>query len=311
MRVRFTGLLPVLLLPALLSTTGCGMEAVDTRVQARSEVGLDLHPLKVAEQQWVCPNVVTITNQTFDPKTVAAGEVEDQFGPFVPCGTVVAAGEGTCPNCKKAYRTDGPAPDYEQVGEQDLPNLAVPKFECPHCDELVDPVAVLSKGSKQARAGDSVCPSCNEYFTVIAADEQLVVDVHEETFCPGCKQPVDPTMNMCTNRACKLGGVIRAASGYVGPCWRCGGTSVCPNCSGTGQGSQGIYGSTPAQCWYCDGHDEPGRCPECDEHGFVRYEGVLPNDYQAWTKGTPDQSPQPYEQSRRKWRFDRASAPSE
>lgn len=294
------------LLAPLVLLAGCGLEAVDTRIQARSAAGIALHPLVVAEQQFVCPNQVSIGEQPFDAKTVASGEVEQQFGPFVPCNTVVPAGTGTCPNCKQMYRTSGPAPDFSVDGEEPLPVMALPKFECPHCKELVDPVAVLNRGSQQARLGDSACPKCNRYFTVVAADEALAVDVPEEAYCPGCKQPVDPTMNVCSNNACKLGGMVRNIDRFDGVCWHCGGLGLCPNCSGSGQGSQKIYGATPATCYVCEGNEEaPGRCPDCGGTGFAVYEGSLPNDYTAWNK-TPD-GPQAVPYAQRKWKHERGA----
>lgn len=280
---------------SVLFATGCGMEAVDTRIQARSESAIDLPTLEITEER-LCPNLVTISNQPFDP----AGSVEGQFGPFVPCNTPISA-DGECPSCGWKVRMTGAAPSFEGAGEPG-PTLAVPRLVCPYCKQTVDPAAVLGKNQSKSRLGLSVCPNpkCEKNFIVVARDELVSVDIPEETFCPSCQTPVDPTLNACTNPSCKLGGVIRVVLDFVGPCWRCGGTKVCPNCGGAGLGSRKVFGQTPATCWYCE---DTGECPECDEDGFTLYEGALPPTYVAWSKGSREQAPQPYAQSKRKWKF--------
>ena len=60
--------------PALLLVAGCGMEAVDLRIEARSEAGLQQHPIEIVEGEFVCPHVVSINNQPYDVKAVIAGE---------------------------------------------------------------------------------------------------------------------------------------------------------------------------------------------------------------------------------------------
>jgi hypothetical protein len=265
------------------------MEAVDTRIQARSEIALEIYPVEIVEGEFICPNVVTVTNQPFRPSAVASGEVEDAFGPFVACGTPVEAGEGECSNCGQRYRTSG-EPDEEG------PPLALPKIRCPHCKEVLDPTAVLVKGSKDSTRGPNSCPKCQKYFTLVESDLLIAIDVPEEILCPGCKKPIDPSMNACTNTGCPLGGVVRNVEDFEGPCWRCGGLHLCPNCSGSGQGSQGIYGATPPDCWYCGG---TGRCPECDEYGFATYEGALPPTFNPWTRDGALPS------ARRKWKYER------
>ena len=270
----FQRALPVVLLPAVaLLLVGCGLEAVDTRMVARSEAGLEQFPVEIADDAFVCPNVVTVTNQPFNPSSVAAGEVEDAFGPFVPCGELVQPGQGKCSNCDQEYRTSGDSG----------PPLAVPAWRCPHCKSLVDPAAVLARDNKEGALAANACMKCKKYFTVTESDLLTVIDHPEEMFCPSCKKPVDPTMNACGNGACKLGGVVRNLSGSEGPCWRCGGGGVCTNCKGAGQGSGSTYGSTPANCFVCD---ESGHCPECDGEGFSTYDGSLPPGYSAYGRET-------------------------
>ncbi len=269
-----------LLFPAIILLSGCGMEAVDIRMESRSESGIQQFSLEVVEGEFVCPHVVAIDNQAFDVRAVIAGEVENKFGPFVPCLTKVPSGEGECPNpaCKQPYRTSGELAE----GEEGAP-LALPLLKCPHPhadgDQLIDPVAVFVKGSRDSILGYTNCPKCKNYFTIKETDLLITIDVHEEALCPICNRAVDPTMNACTNKSCKSEGVIRNIPDYEGPCWRCGGLGMCPNCKGSGSGNLGIYDKSPAECWTCG---VEGKCPECKGTGFSRYEGTLPKEYKAY-----------------------------
>jgi hypothetical protein len=79
-------------------------------------------------------------------------------------------------------------------------------------------------------------------------------------------------------------GVVRNVQDFWGPCWRCGGVKECPDCGGSGLGPSGLYGPGPTDCWYChratkDGAKSTGTCNECDDQGFVRYEGQLPTNF--------------------------------
>jgi hypothetical protein len=296
-KTRFTSTAGVLV---LLLAAGCGMEPVDNRMQTRGQLGNDQFAIEVVEGEFVCPHVVSINNQSFDVKAVIGGEVQDHFGPFVPCLTTVQPGQGTCTNCKNPYRTSGELAEGEEG-----PTLALPKIRCPHQDnhsaeQLVDPTAVLVKGSKDSVLGYSNCPTCKRYYTVKETDLVMTIDVPEETLCPNCTKPVNPMMNECRNAKCKdaLGGVVRNIKSFDGPCWRCGGVGHCTNCRGSGQGNLGMYGSTPAECWICA---NDGDCPECDGTGFSKYEGVLPKSYTAWGREAAVPSP------RRKWEHKRES----
>ena len=101
------------------------------------------------------------------------------------------------------------------------------------------------------------CPKCKNYFTIKETDLLTTINVPEETFCPRCRKPVDPTLNACTTKSCKTGGVVRNVPDFDGPCWRCGGVGICPNCKGSGSGSfsriqSGIgigVGSVPGTTW--------------------------------------------------------------
>jgi hypothetical protein len=304
------------------------MEAVDDRIQTRSQSGHNQYAVEVVEGEFVCPHVVSINNQPFDIKAVTSGDVEDQFGPFVPCLTPVQ-GEGKCSNCKGEFRTSGEPLGADEEGAP----MALPKLKCPHPhsggEQLVDPVAVLVKGSKDSVLGYTNCPECKRYFTVNETDLLKTIDVHGEAHCPSCKQAVDPLMNACTNAKCKLAGVLRNVDDFDGVCWRCGGLGMCPNCKGSGQGNLGIYGEkSPSDCWTCG---TSGRCPECDSElkeltkieralqeeagmGFSVYQGVVPMSYSMWTRGSKSNPPKailsgngkrgPEGQKVRKWRFD-------
>lgn len=308
----------LLVLSLALVAIGCGGTSIDKQITTRAKSGYKQAALEVSEDEFVCPHVVSINNQAFDIKAVISGEVEDQFGPFVPCLTLVRSSDGTCPNCKQAYRVSGDLAEGEEG-----PPLALPKLKCPHQhdggDQLIDPVAVLVKGSKDSILAHSNCPSCKRYFTVTETDLLLAVDIPEESLCPSCNQPVSPLMNACTNKKCSLDGVIRNQDSYDGPCWRCGGLGMCPNCKGSGQGNLGIFGDkSPAECWTCG---TSGRCPDCDPEakdlarveqdlrdeagmGFSVYEGVVPTKFSMWKGKDALVSGNGKDRKARQWRFD-------
>lgn len=307
-------LLPAACMAAVLAA-GCGMEAVDTRRQARAESGHEDYPLQIAQGKWVCANLVTVNNQKFDAKNMALGrhDIEDPYGPFVSCNTPLEQAEGNCPTCNQAFRTSGEidlesgAVDSSEIaimaGRVNLAEgtvrstkiaiMAAPRLECPHCKELIDPTAVMIRGgNKDATLGPNNCPKCKKYFTVTASDLPTVIDNPEEIICPSCKSPVDPMMNQCVNGSCKLvqaGLAVRNVRSFTGPCWRCGGTSLCPECTGTGMRASAVPAqfTPPNTCWYCTPKKADvgtGRCPECDDDGFTTYHGALPPTYAAWKR---------------------------
>lgn len=305
-----------------LALAGCGMEAVDTRMQARSESGIQDHELMVAQGKWVCANLVPVDNSKFNIKEVARGEITNVFGPFVPCNTPVDPGsEKACKNCGQAFRTSGEFQPGEEkptgkVDSKQIAVLAAPRLECPHCKELIDPGALMIRAGKEggspkdATLGPNNCPKCKRYFTTVAKDLVNAIDVHEEVHCPSCKKAIDPLNNRCTNSSCKLvqdGYAVRNVKDFEGPCWRCGGVSICPYCNGSGQGSTDIPAqyNPPGMCWYCTPKDKDvgtGRCPECDQSGFARYEGSLPPKFAAFTKG---QEPKVKPEATRGWQHKR------
>jgi hypothetical protein len=296
--------------------TGCGLEAVDTRIQYRSTVGDPHdHAIQIPEGKFVCANLIPLNNRPFNPEAMAAGEVEDTFGPYVPCNTLVDSGSGTCPTCQQKYHTEGAGEDSD-ASVEDSKTLSVkaqPAFVCPweDCQKVISVGghALEREDGKNATAGRNYCWHCKRRFSVVATDSVMTVGVHEELICPSCKQAVDPTLNVCTVSTCKLKGKVLNGNVLEAPCWRCGGVSICPNCHGSGTGTSGIfdYGSkkTPAKCWYCG---ETGRCPECDDDGFCKYEGSLPPEFKMFTgsKDTLKHIPA----KNRKWRHKAETAPA-
>lgn len=182
-----------------------------------------------------------------------------------------------CPNCTK------------QVTEPRVSVECVPAFRSPYApDKVIDPVHLMVKGSEppaEGRATDrydpSHCPFTREvarYFEFEPSDVVMVLDYPDELVEPIQEMPVDPTMNWSPVASV---GVVRNVSDFWGPCWRCGAVKICPECGGSGNGPTGLYGPGPADCWFChrqtkDGARSTGTCGECDDTGFVRYEGQLP-----------------------------------
>ncbi|MGE0708274.1 MAG: hypothetical protein AB7N76_18610 [Planctomycetota bacterium] len=285
----------LILLAATTLLVGCGMEAVDTRIQYRSSVGDPYdESVKLPEQKWVCPNLVPLNNRPFNPETMANGEVEDTFGPYVPCNTLLDSPNGTCPTCGQQYHT-GDQGAGDEMGVEDsktIPVKAQPAFVCPYedCQKVINigAQALARETGKTAIPGRNYCWHCQRHFTIQPGEQVMVIAAPEEELCPSCKKPVDPTLNVCTVDTCKLKGKVLNAQPLDAPCWRCGGTSMCPNCLGSGSGTSGIFGQTPTQCWYCG---ETGRCPECDDDGFVEYEGTLPVGFTMFRGGRDDVQP--------------------
>ncbi|MBX3469988.1 MAG: hypothetical protein KF878_24185 [Planctomycetes bacterium] len=272
---------------------GCGLEAVDTQMRTRGDVGVpDERALQVIDVEFVCPHVVPINERAFNPKDVERGEVDGVFGPFVPCNTVVTPGAGTCPRCSQRYRTPGERADEEAP-------VASVRMSCPRCHETVDPGAVQVRGQdprQPNRLAMNQCPKCALYFEMAPADVLSVVGVHEEVVCPSCVKPIDPTLNACTTSSCRLGGVVRNVDALEGPCWRCGGLVLCPECQGAGAGTAAVFGNTPSDCWACG---TTGRCHECEGTGFSTYHGGLPPNFSLYRNVGGKQ--QPVESKQRNW----------
>lgn len=288
-------------LPILLA--GCGLEAVDTTMRARADVGTpEERTLQIADVEFVCPNIVTIDERDFDPKDITErGEVDGRFGPFVPCGATVEVGAGDCSQCKQPYRTPG------QSGEAPV---ATWKMTCPFCHVAVDPAAVSTRGSdpkEPVRFALNQCTNqkCGRYYEVAPVDVLTAVSVAEEMVCPACLKPLDPTLNACATASCRLGGVVRNVDQFEGVCWRCAGHGICPECQGSGGGTLAVYGSTPTDCWACG---TAGRCNECEGDGFTTYTGSLPTKFRSHTSG---QDAAPLESKDRNWQFPADQGPSE
>jgi hypothetical protein len=152
--------------------------------------------------------------------------------------------------------------------------LAEPLVRCPTCERAIHQT-------------ESRCWNCNNFYTAIARDERNSIAEPLEMLCPACKAPVDPTSNFCANKSCDK--FHRAVTGE-GPCWRCGGTKVCPECGGSGKGGAPIQGGD--DCYLCSGNKQVGLpvglCPECDARGFATYEGILPVTYTARNRKKDD-----------------------
>lgn len=289
----------------MLLVTGCGLEAVDYQIRTRGDIGVpEERALQVAQVEFVCPHSVPqrrrvagveVEEKAFNPKDVEHGEIDGLFGPYVPCRTVVEAGTGTCPKCAQPYRTPG-----ERADGEDPPPLATWKLSCPVCQEALDPVALAVQGSDPAmpdRNALNQCTKCKTYLDTAPGDVLSAVAIHEEVVCPSCNKPVDPSLNACANSACKLGGVVRNVDDFEGPCWRCGGQGICPECHGSGSGTLSVYGpNTNINCWSCEA---AGRCHECDGSGFTIYTGGLPQKF-ATTKFEGGVA-MPQESNKRNW----------
>jgi hypothetical protein len=297
-RAAATATLTATLLAGLALLAGCGMQAVDTQMRVRAEVGVpEEKALQVAEVEFVCPHVVPMNEREFNPQDVERGDVDGVFGPFVPCNTVVPAGTGVCPSCHQKYRTPG-----ERADGDDPPPLASWKLACPYCHEAIDPCYVQTKGGdphQPNRLALNQCPKCHKYYEVQPSDIlTTLAGAVEETVCPACLKPIDPSLNACTNPSCRLGGVVRNVSDFEGPCWRCGGEGLCPECHGSGMGTLSLYGSTPSECWACGGS---GRCEECGGEGFTTYTGALPSTYSQFQVMRGEATA--LESGQRKWQF--------
>ncbi len=187
-----------------------------------------------------------------------------------------------------------------------LPPLAEPYIACPRCTKPVNPT-------------ESRCWNCNTFYTLSHRDERNAISEPHESLCPSCNQAVDPTLGWCDNPTCKKcpthganakfnkgpdgdyvcsqcgsksGGTFHRAQDREGPCWRCGGSHVCPECLGSGKGqgmkSTGQDGNPlETDCWLCCGKGTQtapgfnGTCPECDSRGFTIYDGALPAGFKG------------------------------
>lgn len=195
-----------------------------------------------------------------------------------------------CPKCGEKF---GFFENKARITEPRISVEAVPAFRSPYSpDKAIDPVAVMLKGSEAPGEGKGIDrfdsnqdPYTKRYFEFEPSDVLEVIDHVNEVVEPIKETPVDPTYNFSP-----VGGTYRIVTDVIGPCWRCGGVKVCPDCGGSGNGPTGIYGpNQPGDCWACSrlvrdtgGAASPkslGRCPECDDQGFVRYEGSLPTNF--------------------------------
>jgi hypothetical protein len=180
-----------------------------------------------------------------------------------------------------------------------LPPLAEPLIRCPTCKKPLNPA-------------EPRCWNCSHYYTATARDEHNSILEPLEFLCPWDKTPlqaVDPTTNYC--KKCEK--FFRAVD-RDGPCWRCGGSHVCPECNGSGKNqSPPVYNATGGlvtgsdECYYC-GKGTLGVCPECDTHGFAMYEGVLPPGWRADRRKADDWRLKPAGSARPAGGGDRAPA---
>lgn len=156
--------------------------------------------------------------------------------------------------------------------------LALPLLLCPNddCKKPVDP------------AGHA-CRECGAGYIVAPLDTTTAAPYPLASICPSCgaKQPVNPMSNLCE----KCGNTYRNKS-LEAPCWRCGGTKLCPECGGSGSGLEASGGL--GVCWACApataGADATaakgnGLCSECQGKGYIDYDPALP------PKWTPIVSP--------------------
>jgi hypothetical protein len=305
----------------MLLVTGCGLEAVDYQMRTRGDIGVpDERALQVAEVEFVCPHnvpqrrrvagvdvdpTVEKNEKAAKPKDVEIGEIEGLFGPYIPCGNVVEAGTGTCSKCDQPYRTPG-----ERAEGDDPAPLATWKLSCPVCKEGFSPVALatvrMSDPAMPNRVALNQCPKCQTYLDTTPGDVLSAVAIHEEVVCPSCTKPIDPSLNACTTSTCRLGGVVRNVDNFEGPCWRCGGQGICPECHGSGTGTLSIYGpNTNINCWSCEA---AGRCHECDGSGFTIYTGGLPQKFATTKMAGGVATPQ--ESKDRNWRHPEDAAPA-
>jgi hypothetical protein len=289
---------------AVFLLAGCGMEASDTQMRTRGDMGVpeDL-TYKAVPGEFVCPHPVSLSGRPFSPKEVQRGEMTEgqmPFGPFVPCGTAVPAGSGTCPSCGGQYRTD--------AGDENVP-LAQPKFVGPFSSDPIDPVAMQVKGSADPKSPDRYFfnqdPKTKKYFETTPADVLTTVAIHEEVVSP-TGVPFDPSMNSYVDKA-KGEQVVRNVAAIEGVCWRCGGLGICPECSGAATGNLGLFGQAPSDCWFCFGRDaagkdqSTGRCPDCAGSGFTTYSGGLPPGFKIGVKAGNQFNPLPSD--KREWKF--------
>ena len=298
-------LLPLCL--GVLLASGCGLEPVDTRIQFGSTVGDTREkPVSIPEGKFVCPNMILLNNRQVNTEAMATGEVEDVFGPYVPCNTLLDGGSGTCPTCQQTYNTNGGEAEGNGVeNSKSVSVMAQPAFVCPYedCQKVIS-VGAFSlerETGKTATAGRNHCHHCKRHFTIIARDAVEVVGAHEEMICPSCKKAVDPTLAVCAESSCKLKGKLLNTNALEAPCWRCGGHKICPDCQGSGSGSSGIFGKTPSECWYCG---DTGRCPDCDEYGFATYEDSLPVKFELFKRGQDGFEPKLRKERKKAWKHD-------
>jgi hypothetical protein len=271
------------------------MEAVDTQMRTRAEVGVPEDRVRAVEVEYVCPHLVPINQRSFNEKDVERGDVEGVFGPYVPCGTVITqSGKCTGDGCGQEVRLPGQSGDAPQ---------AVAKFTCPYCKTGLDPGAVQVRGKDPKvphRLALNPCTNdkCARYFEAAPTDLITTIGAHEEVVCPSCLKPIDPSLNACENASCKLAGkTVRIVDDVEGPCWRCAGQGICPSCQGSGAGTLAVYGDTPTDCWACG---QLGRCQECAGSGFTTYQGGQPANFSVHSgKGDAAQA---VESSQRNWK---------
>ena len=143
---------------------------------------------------------------------------------------------------------------------------------CPHCSKPVSLLenACLNKecSGKSVRGNSEDGPKFAGFYAVVTGDTSLVSEDVTTIFCPqeGCGEEIGPEEGFCRNATTPHRYRLYAKSV---PCSRCGGSKLCPECSGSGL-SRTAEPIRP--CWFCaktkSSSKGPGECPQCDEDGF-------------------------------------------
>lgn len=144
---------------------------------------------------------------------------------------------------------------------------------CPHCSK---PVSLLKNicldeecsGRSFRSKGTNGPKSFGGFYAIVTGDTALVSENGTTLFCPqeGCGAEIAPEEGFCGNA--ETPHRYRVYPKSV-PCSRCGGSKLCPECTGSGL-SRTAEPIRP--CWFCtktkSSSKGPGVCPQCDEDGF-------------------------------------------
>jgi hypothetical protein len=135
---------------------------------------------------------------------------------------------------------------------------------------FVAPLALILGGCK-AEVGDNGKLVLRRVWFDAAGKAHCPLCDPEVKLEPGSDAPpslVKPRRSVCEQEAHHH--VLWGADDV--PCWRCGGTGICPDCGGSGLA--GGRGTTPCTCTAGEGSEGAGaKCLVCKGRGVIEYGG--------------------------------------